>query len=450
MTVEPSPGDRLFWRLFALASISHLVARPPWDVEDPWLRSSAWLLVIAATALLIRPDTRTTRFIYCLTVVGSFVAETPGASNHWALAALVALALLLSGDARTGRASMWPVYVLIVAYGFSAFAKLNSDFFDPGASCSVELAGSALSVVGLGPPTGLAAASLPWIAAAIELSVFGLLVFPRTRRVGAVLGMAFHLLLVLDLPNRFYDFTGVLMPLFMLAAGSGNGAASELGRATERLPRLAGGVGAIGAGTVALMAVEAPGTVFVLARVAFVIVWFTIMGVIFATSLRTLRTVGATATPVKTVGHLALIAVVLTALNGTTPYLEVKTTFGFNMFSNLRTEAGLTNHLLVPGTRPSPRFDDLVEVIESDDEALASYSGSGFLLPLESLRAYTSRHPDVGLVYREDGVVIDADPRPPGSALDEPVPWLRERFGFLRAVDEQDPKRCESSFLPLS
>lgn len=446
--VPVSRGDLVVWRLLAAAAITHLVARPPGPGLPLDERLAAWVLVVAATALAIDPRRRSFRVGFALAVVVSFVSETPTTSNHWTLAALVALAVLVDGSAWGGRFRATPGVVLVVVYGFSAFAKLNTAFFDPAVSCAVVLTDSALGLVGLGvDPSSPIAVALPWLAAGMEGLIFVLLLVPRTRRVGAVVGMAFHLLLVLDLPNRFYDFTGVLIPLFLLVAGTADAVDLEVRRLVRGRRWVVVG-GAVGAGVVALLAVESPGPVFVVGRALLVVGWFVVMLTVLAVSAKTVS--AGRPAPARALPAIAVIVLVLAGLNGLTPYLEVKTTFGFNMFSNLRTEAGETNHLIVPATRASPRFDDLVEVVETDDTLLGPYIGSGFLLPMESLRGYTAPRPDVGLVYRIDGAVVDADPRPPDSPLSEPVGFLRHRFAYLRAVDTEVPKRCEDGYLPLT
>ena len=57
-----------------------------------------------------------------------------------------------------------------------------------------------------------------------------------------------------------------------------------------------------------------------------------------------------------------LLVPLLTGLNGCSPYLGLKTETAFAMYSNLRTEGGQSNHLLVPaGVQLFGFQQDLVE-----------------------------------------------------------------------------------------
>ncbi len=194
----------------------------------------------AAIAIVARPADRRLHVLLPTAIVVSAFTEAPLLGNHWWLAAAVSAAAVVARPWRsidrwwthfapTGR------LVLIVFYSFAAFAKLNSGFFDPVQSCARFFANQSFDFWGLptvGEGSGLARV-LPFAVAAIELSVPVLLVFGRTRRFGVWLGIAFHLVLALDLRQHFFDFTFVLIPLFLLFAPPGT-----LTRIDQRLPKM--------------------------------------------------------------------------------------------------------------------------------------------------------------------------------------------------------------------
>ena len=142
---------------------------------------------------------------------------------------------------------------------------------------------------------------------------------------------------------------------------------------------------------------------------------------------------------------------ILVVLNGVTPYVELKTSASWNMYANLRTAGGDSNHLLVRRTFPitSPQ-DDLVEVVDTDDGILATYRDGGFLLPVRTVRAYLERSPDVDAVLDVGG---DRG-RWCGRGSRSRPGWARRcRAGssagpLLRAVDAGDAERCQTGFLP--
>lgn len=58
----------------------------------------------------------------------------------------------------------------------------------------------------------------------------------------------------------------------------------------------------------------------------------------------------------------------LVVLNAASPYLGLKTMYSIAMYTNLRTEPGLWNHLLVPESfRVFDLQDGLVQLVSSDD-----------------------------------------------------------------------------------
>ena len=69
--------------------------------------------------------------------------------------------------------------------------------------------------------------------------------------------------------------------------------------------------------------------------------------------------------------------------NGSTPYLELKTAYGWNMYANLRTVDGDSNHFVVRCTLPlTDEQADLVRIISTDDPGLALYADDDYALDL--------------------------------------------------------------------
>jgi hypothetical protein len=142
------------------------------------------------------------------------------------------------------------------------------------------------------------------------------------------------------------------------------------------------------------------------------------------------------------------LVVVLVVLNGLSPYLELRTAYAFNMYSNLQTADGESNHLLVTRTLPVADFQsDLVRITATNDSGLQPYVGA-FDLPFLQLRDYLSRHPGASLTYVRDGVERSVARAADDPALVEPVPsWESKLFAF-RSLDQTPPADCQPSFLP--
>jgi hypothetical protein len=86
-------------------------------------------------------------------------------------------------------------------------------------------------------------------------------------------------------------------------------------------------------------------------------------------------------------GHaLAFVPILLITVAGFAPYIGLKTEASFTMFSNLRTEGHLWNHLLLPQSMRVFRFqDELIKVVETSDPCLMSADA---LLTRFGLRAH--------------------------------------------------------------
>ncbi len=388
-------------------------------------------------------------------VVVSALTEAPLIGNHWVLAAAVSAAALIArpwGDTDEWWRQFAPTarVILLAFYVFAAFAKLNSGFFDPAVSCSTFFADQMSKVWQL-PQVATASSFgslLPYATVLIELSIPLLVLIRRTRGFGAWLAIAFHLFLALDLLQHFFDFTLVLIPLYLLFASDG-----ELLRFDRRLPRLSllGGKPwlILGAGCVIATTLPFPDAVWIsgtlLVRAGWLwLLWYFARHLVF----RRLGP-GADSVALRPTSIAASAIVGLVALNGLSPYLELKSGFGFNMYSNLVTVGGETNHLVVPGTLElrSSQSETAI-ILASSDEDFAEYVDSGFALPLINLRDYLADHPDISVSFTVDGERFDLDRAGDHPEWIESQPWYLERFLPFRAVPTVDPPLCQPSFLP--
>jgi hypothetical protein len=130
--------------------------------------------------------------------------------------------------------------------------------------------------------------------------------------------------------------------------------------------------------------------------------------------------------------------------NGITPYTEIKTAYGFNMYANLVTAQGRSNHFLIRSTVPlRDGYVDPVEIIETSDPGLEIYKEMGYLIAYPQFRRYLAARPS-DVEYRRGSQEYGVSES--GPALDPgPVWW---RFFPLRALDTHEPPRCQSVFLP--
>lgn len=460
-----SQGDTLslFAVMWALAAVWHLLGNP--SGAPAWAQA---VLVAGVGAVLLRPGDPLPLGLLALGGLLTMWEEAPALGNHWLLAGFVNLAILgavvtgigrrRAGD-RTDLANrlLPPARLCLLGfYAFAAFAKLNEDFFDRSVSCATFYFRESTDSLGL---TRLQLGGAAWLemvvivgTAAVELAIPVLLVVSRTRRAGVVLALVFHTVLALDRSHEFFDFSSLLFALFVLflPPDAGSWMAERLGSVRARLalrhedlPERV---------HLALAAVPVTAGVIVVldglrADIARDLGWLPFQVYAAATIAATVTYLRQHRGPalVRLRPHHALFAVVplLVVANGLTPYLELKTGFGWNMYANLRTVDGESNHFIVRRTLPlTDEQADVVEIISSSSPDLAAYARSDYGLTWRQLRIYLSRNPGVSITYRRGNRVVGLARASDDPALVAPVPGWREKVQLFRAVDLQEPERC--------
>jgi hypothetical protein len=436
----PLAAEALFTRLYGAALVAHVVGN--WAQPDiPSLVGLLNLGVgIAGLGLTVRPR-RSLLLVACVLTVASVLGEMPFTGNHWVVAALTGLAILVTGaePARYLPALRW---IFVVFYGFAAFAKFNSGFFDPSVSCAVFYANQSLQGLGLGPlPEGSVLRSLAvWITAGVELLVVPLLLIRRTRNSGLVLATAFHIVISFDLNQHFYDFTAILIAL--LVCFLPERAVTDLRARLEpwvRPLRLAWPV--LGSFLVVLAVIPvSDATAAILSRLPFVL-WIPVSLVWLWAVTRVRLPRGELRW--KT-GWLGGAVVALAVLNGLTPYTEIKTAYGFNMYANLATAQGDTNHFVIRATIPlRAGYEGPVEIVDSNDPGLNLYRDLAYLVAFPEFQRYLVAR-DVTVDFRRGG---EEFVNVHSTEIADSGPWWW-RFFPLRSLDSHDPPRCQDVFLP--
>jgi hypothetical protein len=462
----------IFACLWAAAALFHVLGpsgRAAQIFSSPsTLGLSHVFLAICAIWLLVRPAYNLSLILVAVLGLISAWQEAPILGNHWLLVALVDLALLLSVFAtlqagRINRDRLANVFLplarwcLVLFYMFAAFSKLNSAFFDTAVSCSTYYFDETVRSLGFDPPPAVGAGGvarlLPFATVTAELSIPTLLLIGRTRVYGVLLGLVFHSLIALDRLHLFVDFSSVLAAMFVLFL--------PVQFAVSALRFLTGKGGqllvlwAVLAGLVLAVQWIDSNTfadfVFTEGRL---FIWYVydailLLGVIIWLA----RNRGwALDRPfnLRNKGPLWLVVVpTLVVVNGLLPYFELRTAYGYTMYSNLRMVDGESNHFIVRSSLPlGNRQANLVKVIASSDPGLVSYATYNYLLPWDSFRAYLAEHPAVAIAYErgDKGYVINRASDYP--ELVTPPSLLARKLLALRAVDGNDEPRCQDVFLP--
>ena len=439
---DDGPAPAWFARLVALAVVAHVVGNPP--TGSAAQRIAAAALGAAGLTVAWLPASRAVWAVVASMVLATAWLEAPMLGNHWLLAAVFAAAILVA--VVRGRPWSWLAtnlrLLFVTFYAFAAFAKLNTAFLDPAASCAVFYANQWLASWGL--PTvsdGGAVAMLTILATVVvELSVPVLLVVPRTRALGVALAAAFHYVISLDVEQHFYDFTAVI--LVGLATFAHDDVTGPIGSWFHRRRATAVVLTVVCAILLALVVLPLGTTMLVVARAGILMLWIPLGGAIVWLTVRGSGRPAEVA--MQPVGIATGLLVALVAVNGLLPYLGVKTASGWNMYANLVTVEGRANHLIV-GPQAEIVTPAYVEVTATTDEQLRAYVGSAWAVPERNLRHHLATRPDATVTFvRADGTTVSGS----GGDLGQPMAEVMRRLLPLRSVDRSTPARCQALWLP--
>ena len=365
--------------LWAMAFTFHIDERQPPTVWHG--------LLFAVTALLVIGAGRPWTFLIFL-VGSSLVAasDLPAAANHTILALLTNGAVLASAVVVMRRrvvgqepeastfigqwmaAARTPVALtIVVVYFFSAFHKLNSDFFTPSVSCAGVL-------LGFIPFPGVSSDSLPGMVVygaavatlACEAALCALFAVPKWRASGVVLGVVFHSALAWA---GFADFSTYMFAVYLLIVPVTS--RGDDGREWRVATAFVGWVAYAIVTPVSWVSADPSNgplglqwsTLRMLAWSAAVypLVWPHLRASVFRRS-------EFVAWRWRLSPIWLVVFPIVAVVNGATPYLGLKTVANYSMFSNLRVEDAQTNHF-VPGIETisvTPWLRDMVNVYEFD------------------------------------------------------------------------------------
>ena len=443
---SPAP---LFALLYAVAILLHIVWPGVFQLGPP-LAPSPWLLtglVLAAVAVIHRPASVYRLLSLAIVQLLDVAYYLPFVPNHWLLTGILSGAILGAAVAvalRAGRPAveLGPLYQTLtpsvrmsasVFYAFTFFHKLNADFLNPSTSCAVRFFEQTLAPLGLSALPGVGPAVI-WATLAAELFLAVGLAVPRWRYAACMLGAGFHMLLALDAPHIFYNFSAVMFAVLWVCMPPSRAAwiARQPGGRVGRFHFLGGYALVVGvtwwfpaeAGRVAAFGFS--GLWF-----AFAITLLSRAGLLgrcnllrFARASRRSSALPAPRAPIEArpgrrYAGVLLLLPALVLLNGLSPYLGLKTRTAWQMYSNLNIGGDYSNHYLIPHSLDLGGFmADAVRLTATTDPTLeGQYVRTGRLLTWFELRRYVAQHPDIQLAYTRTG----HPPKAFGPAAQDPA-----------------------------
>jgi hypothetical protein len=426
---------------------------------------TAWVAIpvtVAALAVLVRPASPVRLMLLVATLVAECIRQLPDPVNHQVLLGILGAALGLwwlallarSPDVALDPAQLYDRIAPFLRSGFilmwalAALAKLNVGFMDTASTCAVWILES-IPLVAV-PPAVVPAVIVGTLA--VELSLPVLLAFHRTRPFALLVALPFHALSALAGHSWFSGLAWAFYALFLPPAVL---ARATLVARTLLPPWLRRAVDATSA---------RPWPVILAGAVAFVVGHYVLVPALGAfaggarnwgailvclgwmafTSVVLWRLRGAWfPNAPRPRARLAVRDYVLVAgllvlvLNGASPYLGLKTTAAFTMFSNLRTEPGHWNPLLVP--EAARVFGWLgggdVRFVRTDDPAMQAEIADDETehIVLMGARRIAAQYPDATVDYTVDGVPRTAAPVASDPVLGRPLSLAEEWFGATRS-----------------
>lgn len=456
--------SNVFAIMWSAGHMIHIAIHSNGKAQDP----TEVAVFLAAVCLAMVP--RSDRLLVLLAVaqIVDWWSFAPLNPDHWTLVMAVNSVLILGGLGRIlwDRTTTVPLVedvvgglrvVLLVAYGAAALAKWNTTFLDPDVSCAADLFDQAtFGVLGGGSVVNtLAVVS----AVSAETLTFVLLLVPRTRRLGARLGLTFHSLVSLSPVMGVADFTATVSALFILFLPPDDiaNAVSWLGAVNSRSPLLAlikrnrwvipvflilvGCVLGFRSRTTAALWLWFTVEVYQILLVLLPVLRVTADG---GPEPRPSRPPTRARPPERSWQHVAIAApaVLFLGFTAANPYLGLRTTGAFTMFSNLRTEAGSSNHLL--GGRPIADYqDELLRITGSSIDTLNEAAEYDESIPVAALHGWSEVAGSESWIEGEiDGRPIRWTVADSAATIGQPSFFERYLLSFRSFDPDADHPRC--------
>lgn len=430
-----------------------------------------WLTVATALLLIMRPRATILLIALSTLMLTRYAMHMPVASNNKMISAfmnagvliIAAQAYLTLGPGQVAREVLYERMrvvgraLLAVMYFYGIFHKINTDFFDPRVSCAVALYTPLAGGFGLGE--SLAGKYLAiWSTFIVETITLVALYWKRYFAVGLIFGLVFHFVIPISAYSWYMDFSSLVLALYVLSvprevsaefyegcARLFRGLRERLGEIGIVLPFTI--VVALAASLVLALKYlnpEVRAAPFHLWQSMWVLLWVIYGGVTMVllvhASLDHLPWHGRH--PARQPLWLYLIPLALFVWCAS-PYVGLRTEGTIAMFSNLHTEGGVTNHLVI--RKPAEWFGyqkDVAMIRDASDPAMQRLAARGdHGLVMHSLQEYLRKHPTQWVTYELDGVrhekVMAGSP-----ALPPPPNWIERTFLIFKPVDFARPKVC--------
>ena len=404
-TTVSSVQFKLFTVLWAIATLFHMAYANVFTMKLNYV-----LLSVAALFVIFKPGSVKGLLLVMVFQLYDVFYLLPGVNNHWLFTGFVNLTILQtlvflmvkkqSFQIDTGKwfrtfAPIVRIEVFIL-YFYAVFHKLNTDFLNPNVSCATDLLKS--QNIPFLPLSSTLFVLSGYFTLFIEAAIPVLLYFSKTRRVGILIGVVFHSVLAYSSYNGYFDFSSMMLALYFLFTS--RGFTVYIMRQWKRLRTIRflnqfsvrkvvfiGISGLAGFILLHLLVKRLPDFKDFNLYIFWLIYNLTFLYFIVRYTLKRQR---LTYPGQFTLAHNSFwLLPLIIFFNGYSPYLGLKTESSFSMFSNLRTEAGVTNHYLVPASLQIFDFQKAyVQITSSSDPFLQKIADEKKMMVLFHFKDY--------------------------------------------------------------
>jgi len=285
---------------------------------------------------------------------------------------------------------------LIVLYFWAAVHKFNTGFFDLNISCAPAQYYHVKTVLTFLPVSDWTLNFSIYGTLVIEILIPLLLIIPRTRVHGLILGILFHSILGL----KYRGFSALVFAMYSLFIPLSGYELFKTrfidfrDRISDRFPAISKYMkwekkyynNFITQAIIIVVILYVLRAFFMRAKIenfgifsihSLVIAYLLIVAIFFFLLIRVVKPSGINqrGIMVPRVKWLLIFPLII-FLNGLSPHLGLKNVQVLAMFSNLRTEGGMTNHLFIPSSfQVFNTLDDLVTIKRSNYKGLDVFSG---------------------------------------------------------------------------
>lgn len=446
---ETRTAPAMFAVAFAIATLVHLVGSGQIHVQSTL---DLMLVATAVVTLVLGARSGIALQFLSLALVVDYALQSPIGSNHHLFLTMIASTVLLGGGVALFRGkglSLEATYdvfaaparwLIVPLYFFGTFHKINWDYLDPTVSCGPALWDRIVDPIGLDGILWMQHSAI-WGTYVVEIVAMLLLLHPRWKLWGMIIGVPFHVLIGFASYAFYMDFSTATMALYALFLPEAVGQ-HLVAAVKERLPRqapwpvfaaillwvawvlwIAGGVltsdhlglyGQIwGPSHYAVYGPEFVGGVAPdwLVRKALLFPTFTI----YVTFAMVLLLVAEFVWKVRADGYglrpsapLLLVVPIAYWVNCMAPYLGLHTEHALAMFSNVVTEGGRSNHVFF--SEPPYVFgyqEHLATDLDSNLPVIANVPDDRGVILFEINRRLQLAGPEAWATFTVDGTRYD-------------------------------------------